>query len=131
MMIKSYKDLTVWERAMEVVSETYKLTEQFPKTEIYGLTSQMRRSAVSIPSNIAEGRRSSSRKEFRQFLTVALGSCYELETQIEIAKMLSFNKEFNYAELNGFLVEVIKMLSRMISNLKSNSLSPNILFPNS
>lgn len=119
--ILSYKDLTVWKRAIEVVTETYALTEKFPKSELYGLTLQMRRATASIPSNIAEGRRSGTRKEFRQFLTVALGSSFELETQIEIAKLLPFSKKLDYAKINQLLLEVMKMLQRMITNLKKSS----------
>ncbi len=83
---------------MELVAEIYALTEKFSKSETYGLTSQMRRAAVSIPSNIAEGRRSGTKKEFRQFLTVALGSSFELEIQTEIAKKLQFDKQLDYRE---------------------------------
>lgn len=87
--IHSYKDLIVWQKAMDLIVAIYKLTEEFPKSEIYGLTAQMRRSAISIPSNIAEGRRRGSRKDYRQFLIMAYGSGSELETQIEITKRLS------------------------------------------
>ncbi len=78
--IVSYKDLIVWQRSMELVTAIYKLTETFPRAEVFGLTSQMRRAAVSIPSNIAEGRRQSSKRDFRQFLVIAFGSGSELET---------------------------------------------------
>ena len=90
MVIHSHKDLTVWKRSMELVLAVYVLTENFPRTEIYGLTSQMRRCAVSIPSNIAEGRSRGTRKDYLQFLRVSLGSAAELETQIEISKQLPF-----------------------------------------
>lgn len=86
--IRTYEDLVVWQRAVELVKEVYTLTEEFPKSELYGLASQMRRAAVSIPSNIAEGRRNGTKKEFRKFLIIALGSSFELETQIEIVKQL-------------------------------------------
>jgi len=84
LILKSYKDLIVWQRSMELVIAVYFLTEKYPKSELYGLVSQMRRAAVSIPSNIAEGRRRGSKKEFRQFLIIAYSSGAELETQIEI-----------------------------------------------
>ena len=87
--INSYRDLIVWEKAINLTVEIYKITENFPKEEIYGLTSQMRRSAVSIPSNIAEGRNRGTRKDFCNFLRIALGSCAELSTQIEIKKYRS------------------------------------------
>ncbi|MFA6183761.1 MAG: four helix bundle protein [Parcubacteria group bacterium] len=82
--LNSYRDLIVWQKAMELVTEIYKLTDKFPKEEIYGIVSQMRRCAISIPSNIAEGRRRDGKKDFRRFLIIAYGSGAELETQIEI-----------------------------------------------
>ncbi|OGN09566.1 MAG: hypothetical protein A3J46_02290 [Candidatus Yanofskybacteria bacterium RIFCSPHIGHO2_02_FULL_41_11] len=119
--VASYRDLIVWQKSMQLVVDVYQLTEDFPKSEIYGLTSQMRRAAVSIPSNIAEGRRRGSRKEFKQFLTNAFGSGSELETQVEIAKLLPFSKNINYERIGGLLEEVMKMLNKMISNLNSTS----------
>jgi four helix bundle protein len=119
MIIYSYKDLTVWKRAMELVIAMYELTESFPRSEQYGLTSQMRRAAVSIPSNIAEGRRRGHRKEFIQFLLNAYSSGAELETQIEIAKQLSETKELNYKKVESILEEVMKMLNTITKNLKS------------
>ena len=80
----------MWKRSMELVLAVYVLTENFPRTEIYGLTSQMRRCAVSIPSNIAEGRSRGTRRDYLQFLRISLGSAAELETQIEISKQLPF-----------------------------------------
>lgn len=118
-IINSYKDLKVWQRAMELVAAVYELTEQYPKSEIYGLVSQTRRAAVSIPSNIAEGRRRGTRKDFRQFLIIAYGSGAELETQIEIAKRLSFGKNLNYDKVDSFLIEVMKMLNKLLSVLRS------------
>lgn len=117
--IQSYKDLIVWQKAMNLVAEAYKLTAQFPGSEIYGLTSQMRRCAVSIPSNIAEGRRRGSRKDYRQFLMVAYGSGAELETQIEIVKRLPFGKNLNYNKIDGLLNEIMRMLNRMTGKLNS------------
>ena len=86
MQIESYKDLVVWQKATQLAIGVYEVTEHFPKAEIYGLTAQMRRSAVSIPSNIAEGSRRSTRKDFRNFLLNAFGSGAELETQIGLGK---------------------------------------------
>ena len=85
-MIKSYKDLEVWQKSMVLAKEIYQITKQLPREEIYGLTSQMRRAVVSIPSNIAEERQRQHQKEFRQFLYHSLGSLAELETQLVIAK---------------------------------------------
>jgi len=117
--IQTYKDLIVWQRAMDLVGAVYELTEKFPKSEIYGLMSQMRRCAVSIPSNIAEGRRRASKKDYRQFLVIAYGSGAELETQIEIAKRLSFSKNLDYAKVDRLLLETMKMLNKMLSTLRS------------
>lgn len=114
----SYKDLIIWQKSMQLVVEVYKLTEKYPKSELYGLTSQTRRSAISIPSNIAEGRRRGSRKDYRQFLIIAYGSGAELETQIEIAKRLPFEKNLDYSKADSLLLEVMKMLNKMLSNLK-------------
>lgn len=102
---------------MELVVEIYILTDQFPREEIYGLTSQMKRSAVSIPSNIAEGKLRNSKKEFKQFLLIAFGSGGELETQIEIAKRLPKTKNMDYSRVDSLLEEVIKMLNKLISGL--------------
>ena len=109
----TYKDLIVWQRAMELVVTIYELTEVFPKTEQYGLISQMRRCAVSIPSNIAEGRRRGTIKDYRQFLIISYGSGAELETQIEIAKRLPFGKNLDYSRVDNLLNEVMRMLNKM------------------
>jgi four helix bundle protein len=103
---------------MELVKSVYELTNNFPKEEIYGLTSQMKRASVSIPSNIAEGKRRGTRKDYRQFLVVAYGSGSELETQIEIAKMLALGKNANYDTMDKLLEEVMKMLNKLISSLQ-------------
>ncbi len=119
--IKSYKELIVWQKAMDLVTEVYKVTEGFPKSELYGLTSQMRRAAVSIPSNIAEGRRRGSRKEFKQFLLNAYGSGAELETQMEIAKKLLFGGKPDYNKIDSLLDEVMRMLNSIIIKLQATS----------
>lgn len=118
-IIYSYRDLVVWQKSMQLVVVIYGLTDQYPKSELYGLISQTRRSAVSIPSNIAEGRRRGSKKDFRQFLIIAYGSGAELETQIEIAKRLPFGKNLNYIKVDNLLIEVMKMLNKMTSILRS------------
>ena len=92
--MKSYKDLELWQVSMNFVTEVYKLTKDFPKEELYGLTSQIRRCVISIPSNIAEGASRKGTKEFIQFLWIANGSLSEFETQIEIAQKLGY-LEFN------------------------------------
>lgn len=118
MKVQSYKNLIVWQKSMSLVIAIYKLVEQFPKDELFGLISQMRRAAISIPSNIAEGSRHSSRKDFRNFLLIAYGSGSELETQIEIAKRLSFGKKLNYHQVDSLLDEVMRMLNKMTNELK-------------
>ncbi len=95
----------------------YAVTEKFPIQEQYGLTSQMRRAAVSISSNIAEGRHRGTRKDFLQFLRIAFGSGAELETQLEIAKRLPRIKELEYTIIEGLLNEVMRMLNTMINHL--------------
>ena len=116
--VHSYKDLIVWQKAMFLVTEVYRITSQYPKQEMYGLVSQSTRCAVSIPSNIAEGRRRGSKKDFRQFLIIAFSSGAELETQIQIAKNLSYANAKDYEKADGLLEEVMKMLNAMINNMK-------------
>lgn len=114
---KSYKDLIFYQKAVKVSVMIYEVTEKFPQSEIFGLTSQMRRAAVSIVSNIAEGTRRSTKKDFRQFLFIAFGSAAELEAQIEIAKQLKFAEKIDFSEIEGLLTEVLKMLNKTISTL--------------
>lgn len=117
--IHSYKDLIVWQKSMDLAVAVYVLTGFYPKEELYGLVSQSRRCAVSIPSNIAEGRRRTSKAELSRFLTIAYGSGAELETQIELVKRLPFGKELDYTTVDGLLGEVMRMLNTMIGNLKT------------
>lgn len=113
----SYRDLIVWQKSIELVTEIYKVTKKFPREEIYGLTSQMRRCAVSIPSNIAEGRNRSTKKDYVQFLRIAYGSGAELETQITICKRIEETKQQSYTIIDSLLNEVMKMLNSMIQKL--------------
>lgn len=108
--IKSHKDLIVWQKSIKLVIEIYRLLENFPKEEVFGLVSQIKRSAVSIPSNIAEGSGRGTRKDYRQFVRIALGSTNELETQLIIAKNLPSIKNLNYKKVDELLIEVLKML---------------------
>lgn len=119
-VVHSYKELIVWQRGIELTVAMYELTEQFPREEIYGLTSQMRRSAVSIPANIAEGRLRGSRADFLNFLRIAYVSGGELETHIIIAKQLSKAKNFDYDRVDNLLQEVMKMLHAMIKTMNPN-----------
>ena len=114
----SYKDLIVWQRAIELAQEVYAVTDNFPREEIYGLTSQMKRAAVSIASNIAEGSRRNSRKEFAKFITHSFGSGAELETQRVIAGRLRFGKEVDFARMDALLDEVMRMLNGLFSGLR-------------
>ena len=118
-MVMSYRDLVAWNKAMEMVTEIYRVTRKFPKEEIFGLVSQLRRSSISIPGNIAEGKGRLSKGEFRQFLGIARGSLAELETQILIAQNLSY---LDGAEANRLLTkveEVGKILNGLISAVKN------------
>ncbi len=116
-MVNSYKDLIVWQKSIDLVSKIYEITENFPKHELFGLTSQIRRSAVSIPSNIAEGFNRKHRKEFAQFISIAFGSGAELETQILVAKSLKFLKDSDFIIVDKTLNEIMKMLNKLRSNL--------------
>lgn len=111
--MKTYKDLIVWQKSIALAVHVYELTDSYPKEEMYGLTSQMRRAAVSIASNIAEGKLRGTDPEFKRFLLIALGSGGELETQIEIAKQLKHTGKFDYTEIDTLLLEVMKMLYKL------------------
>src|SRR4051794_12529635 len=116
-MSSTFRDLIVWQRAKELATLTYKVTENFPAREIYGLTSQMRRAAVSVPSNIAEGQGRSSTGEFRNFLGNARGSLLELETQVEIATELGFIDRMKATDLLKKCGEVSYLTNRLLSSL--------------
>lgn len=113
--MRNHKDLIVWQKSMTLVKELYKTTQSFPKEELYGITSQIRRAAVSIPSNIAEGYGRGHERELIQFLYIALGSASELETQLIICKDIGYVSEAVFNELNDLNVEIIKMLSALIN----------------
>ncbi len=116
MKTKSFKDLIVWQKAYKIVIEVYKITKNFPKEEIYGLSQQMRRCSVSIPSNIAEGYGRQYNKEYKQFLSIAYGSLSELETQYLLAIDL---KHINQSRaIEQLLKEVGSMLYRMINPIR-------------
>ena len=117
--ITSYKDLTVWQKAMDLCEAIYLITNSFPKSELYGLISQIRRCSVSIPSNIAEGYRRGHKAEYIQFLRIAYGSGAELETQLLVALRIGYIKRHEFDELNNLLEEIMKMLNKMISTLGS------------
>ena len=110
-------NLVVWEKGILLCKEVYSLTHSFPESERFGLTSQMRRAAVSIPSNIAEGRARKTTKDYVHFLHIAYGSKAELETQLVIAKELSFGNAVQYKTVEQLVAEVGKMLNVMINNI--------------
>lgn len=111
-----YENLVVWQKSMELVEEIYQITNKFPKSELYGLTSQMRRAAVSIPSNIAEGSRRGGKNEVKRFFLISFGSGAELETQVKIAKRLEFVKEADCVKIDNLLEEVMKMLNKIVNS---------------
>lgn len=127
MQVKSYKDLIVWQKAMDLVEMVYRATKTFPKEELYGLTNQLRRAVVSIPSNIAEGQARKSTAEFRNFLSIARGSLAEVETQLLIARRLSYINQQKLGAILSIQVEVNKMTNSLILKLAPN---PSPLTPN-
>lgn len=113
-ILHGHKRLIVWQKSLDLVCAVYALTEQFPREEIFCITSQMRRASLSIPSNIAEGRNRSTKRDFLHFLRIAFASGAELETQIEIAKRLPKTKNLQYAIVDRLLAEIMKMLNAMM-----------------
>ena len=118
-MVLTHKDLIVWNKAMELVTEIYKLTQRFPREEIFGLISQLRRAAVSIPSNIAEGKGRLSKKEFHYYLGNARGSLAELETQIVIAQNLEYIKDDEADNLLKQVAEVGRLLNGLLISVRN------------
>jgi four helix bundle protein len=119
--MKSYKELIVWQKGIILCEQIYAVTRMFPKGEIYGLTSQIQRSAVAIPSNIAEGQRRGHRQEYIQFLRIAYGSGAELETQLTIAQKIGYIKNRDFDTLNTVLEEIMKMLNVLIRRLHESA----------
>lgn len=116
--MKNFKNLKVWQKGIELVVDVYKKTNAFPNEELYGLTSQIKRSAISIPSNIAEGSGRGSNKDFNRFLDISLGHSFELETQLIIAKRLNFINIDDFTNLNQQLDEEQKMIIGLQKRLK-------------
>jgi len=123
-MLKNYKELKVWQKAYQLCITIYKITKHFPKEERYGLTSQIRRSAVSVPSNIAEGYGRKTTQEYMQSLYIAYGSHCELETQIMISKDLGYIKSDDFQELQQNIGDVERMLKALITSLRNKHLNP-------
>ncbi len=115
--IKSYRDLKVWQKSIDLVKEVYALTRKFPKQETFGLTNQIQRSAISIPSNIAEGQARQHASEFRQFLYIALGSAAELDTQMVIAYELQYMTEPQMRDIEMRIIEIRKMIFGLLARL--------------
>ena len=118
MGVRDYRELIVWQKAMDLVIEAYRLTRAFPREELYGLTNQVRRAAVSIPSNIAEGQARQSKAEFRNFLSIAQGSRAEVETQLTIAMRLDYITNEDARPSLSLLIEIQKMLATLLKRLQ-------------
>ena len=116
MNIKSYKELIAYTKGYELVKDIYKITKSFPREEVYGITTQLRRAAVSIPSNIAEGYMR-GHKEYIQFLKIALGSCAEMETQLSLSKDFGFFNTSDFTKLYDLNTEIMKLLTVYIARL--------------
>lgn len=117
----SYKELIVWQKSYQLAVLIYKITRTFPKEETYGLVSQITRSAISIPSNIAEGYSRHRKLEYLQFLHIAYGSAAELETQLILSKDLGYLSAGNFTSAQNLLSEVMKMLNAIILKIKSTN----------
>ena len=114
---RSYRDLNVWKLSIELVKSVYRITQKFPTSEIYSLTSQIRRASISIPANIAEGQGRASSKEFRQFLGIALGSLAELETQLIIANEIDYMTSLELEHFQSSIDTIRKMTKSLAKNL--------------
>jgi four helix bundle protein len=121
---KSFRDLEVWNLSMDLTMMIYALTSEFPRHEIYGLSSQMRRAAVSISSNLAEGSARGTRKDFRQFVLIARGSNCELQTQLMISARLNYASDEKITEAEALSQRISRMLSGLSTFLKAKPLSP-------
>jgi len=124
--VRHFRDLIVWQRSMELSVAIYDLTRDFPREEIYGLTSQMRRASVSILSNIAEGHGRHSRSQLANFTAMAKGSCYELEAQLLLARELSYGAVEKLQRSQGLCNEVGRMLHSMLNKLHSREELPQV-----
>lgn len=119
MALQSYKELIVWQKSVELSLKVYQVTTKFPRVEQYGITSQMRRAAVSIPSNIAEGYSRKNKIEYSRFINIAFGSAAELETQIIISKKFNFVKDSDFKEIDMLLKEILSMLYVLQEKLRN------------
>jgi four helix bundle protein len=117
MKVKSYQDLIVWQKGMDLVESVYRVTRVFPKEEMFGLTSQVRRAAVSVPSNLAEGQGRQTTRDFMNFISIARGSLQEMETQILIASRLQYIIATQTNEITDMVAEVGRLLSGLYNSL--------------
>ena len=117
-VVKDYRDLTVWQKAMDLVETIYHTTAAFPKEETYGLTSQIRRAAVSIPSNIAEGNGRNTTRDYLHFLGMAYGSVEEVETQVLIAERLRYVDSSHSSSLVQMTTEIARLISGLMNSLR-------------
>ena len=118
--MKNYKELIIWQKGIEIVKKIYALTKRFPQEEKFGIVSQITRAAVSIPANIAEGSSRNSDKDYARFLQLSLGSAFEVQTYLTIAKEMNWAKGENIVEVELLLEEEIKMLHRFINTLNKS-----------
>jgi four helix bundle protein len=116
--MKTFRDLLIWQKAMTLVTNCYSISSSFPKEEMFGLTSQIRRCSISIPSNISEGYGRGTNKDYHRFLTISLGSLFEFQTQLEIAYNLQYTSGDNFNKLYEDSRELERMLSSFINKVK-------------
>ena len=116
--MKTYRELIVWQKSMNLVTNVYQVSNSFPSNENFGLTSQLRRSAISIPSNISEGYGRNSLNDYIRFLNIAVGSLYEVQTQIEIAFNLKYIEKMQFESIYKYTREIERMMSSLIRKLK-------------
>jgi four helix bundle protein len=116
--MKTFRDLLIWQKSMNLVTEIYQLTNSSPKEEIYGLSSQIRRSAISIPSNIAEGYGRDGNSDYLRFLNISISSLFEIQTQLEISYNLKYINQIQFNKTNGESREIERMLSAFIRKIK-------------
>lgn len=117
--INSFRDLLVWQKSMSLVTSIYQLTRDFPHAEMFGLTSQLRRASISIPSNIAEGYGRNTSKDYLRYLQIALGSLYEMQTQLEIASNLHFLDIVDFKKMISLCLEIERMLTSLIAKIRA------------
>lgn len=116
--MNTFRNLLIWQKSMALVTEIYQVTNSFPKEEIYGLTSQIRRSSISIPSNIAEGYGRNGNDDYLRFLNISISSLFEMQTQLEISFNLKYINEVQFNKINGDSREIERMLSAFIRKIK-------------